>query len=133
MKKIIFIIGIIIFSHLNAKEKSFLEKQEFMDLQKANQVFGSNKVDLKKFISGDFRERGGQAAAICRDKSFIGKSVAEIRNILGKSDGYFWTDHIPAYIIGNGNLKDGSRWQIVFLINEDKKISEVKIHKNCCN
>lgn len=122
----------ICFILVTAQGKSFLEKQEFMDLEKAKLVFGNNKVDVKKFISGDMQERAKQAVAICNDKSFIGKSIPEIREILGKSDGFFWSDGIPAYIIGKGSLKDNSRWQIVFLVHENKKISEVKIHKNCC-
>ena len=69
---------------------------------------------------------------LCLLLNFIGKSAEEVRKELGEFTGNFFSDSIPAYLIEEGWKKGKDTWQLVFLLNENGKVNEVKIHKNCC-
>ena len=72
------------------------------------------------------------AYSLIKSEKYLGKSVSEIRQELGDPDGYYFSDTYPAYIITDAVNKGVDVWQIVFLIDKNRKISEVVVHKNCC-
>ena len=66
-------------------------------------------------------------------KKFIGKDPIEIREIFGNFDGFYFSEFYPTYMIESDNIKETPAWQIVFLIDRKQKISEIVVHKNCCD
>ena len=70
---------------------------------------------------------------IKEQKLFIGKDNSEIRKELGNYSGYYFSDMYPTYIIQRGKNHQEETWQIVFLIDRNEKISDVIMHKNCCD
>ena len=104
-----------------------------MPLQKVKQTWGGADFSAEKFKTALPSEKAKMAYSLINNKKYIGKSVLEIREELGDPDGYYFSDLYPAYKITDPPLQKGDDvWQIVFLIDKNKKISEVVVHKNCC-
>jgi len=73
------------------------------------------------------------AYSLTQKNPYIGKPITAVRDSLGGPDGYYFSDIYPAYIINEPKNKGDDVWQIVFLIDKTRNISEVIVHKNCCN
>ena len=96
------------------------------------QRWGNEKYDPKKFKEGDAKLKSQMAYSIMTDKTFVGKSFTEIRELFGQPDGFYFIDTYPAYIIQEGKNKTEETWQIVFRIGRGYKVRDVIVHKNCC-
>lgn len=104
-----------------------------MNIGSAQKQFGTKTFDKLKFKNGDRKLKGEMAADLISKKSFIGKPLKSVTELLGPSDGYFENKAIPAYLI-SPDLAKKDTWQIIFLPDKDwKNVDEVKIHKNCCD
>ncbi len=66
-------------------------------------------------------------------KKFHGRFVTDIRNDFGTPDGFYFSDVFPAYLIQRAETRDQEAWQIVFLLDSDRKVKKVILHKNCCD
>ena len=107
---------------------------ETMDLKAVCKKWGDFPFDAKKFRDGDEASRAQMSCGVLKNqKLFVGKDRASIRKELGDHDGYYFTDMFPAYIVLSGKDKTEDTWQLVFLLDRDQKISEIIMHKNCCN
>lgn len=101
----------------------------------ANEVkkkWGNEKFDLEKFKKGSYEVKASMAFSIMTDKSLIGKSYEDIRQMFGPNDGFYFTDTYPVYIIQKGKNHSEETWQIVFRMNGQYKVRDIIIHKNCC-
>lgn len=77
--------------------------------------------------------RASMAYDLIKNKNiFIGKSAAEIRSQLGDFSGHYFSEYYPTYLIQKGSDKSPESWQIIFEINKDRKVSDIKVHKKCC-
>ena len=63
---------------------------------------------------------------------YIGMHRLEILKRFGPSTGYYYTEMTPAYLIEEAKTRAENSWQIVFLINRDRQVREIVVHKNCC-
>lgn len=107
---------------------------ETISTAEAQKRWGAATFDAKKFKSGDTKTRASMAASIQKkEKEFRGKTVMEIREMLGTNDGFYFTDVYPAYLIQIGKTHKEETWQIVFLLNNQRRVERVIIHKNCCD
>ena len=61
---------------------------------------------------------------------YVGKTEQELRKELGKHDGFFWRDSIPAYIIEDGLETGKDSWQIVFFVGMNDKVDDLRIYEN---
>jgi len=114
-----------------AEVVSEMPRDEFMSLETARKLWGESPFDADKFKNGDEAARASMAVSILKNpKPFIGKTVPELRQILGPQTGFYRFDMNPAYIISESDKADGDTWQILFLIDRHYKIKSVKIHKN---
>jgi hypothetical protein len=96
--------------------------------------WGAVEFDANKFKSGELKTRASMAASLKRrEKEFKGKSVLEIREALGPTDGFYFTDVYPTYLIQIGKNHKEETWQIVFLLNNNRRVEGIIIHKNCCD
>lgn len=111
---------------------SFVEKQTYMPPSEGRARFGSAPLDAAAFRKGTLKQRAAMAYSITQDKNLLGKSSTEIMNLLGRTDGHYWNGNIPAYFIHKSSDAPREAWQLVFLLDENNKVLEIKIHKNCC-
>lgn len=96
--------------------------------------WGKTKFEIEKFKTGDLTLRASMAASLMdHSKIFIGKDPSDVRKMLGDFDGFYFTDMFPTYLIQRAQNRSEEAWQIVFLLGRDKKVSEVIVHKNCCD
>jgi len=102
----------------------------FLSVQKVEKRWGNKPFDPARFKTGDMTTRASMAASILKDKSFIGKTNEEIWALLGRHDGYYFSDLIPTYLIEDNSLKGGDSWQIVFFIDMEYKVKSIRVHKN---
>lgn len=103
-----------------------------MSVPAVEKTWGHDPFDACRFREGDAKTRSKMAKSMMSSKQFIGKSSEEIRKELGSWDGYYFPDMFPAYIIQDGRIEKGDTWQIVFLLDQHQKVTEVIVHKNCC-
>ncbi len=107
--------------------------ETYMTVAQAQKKFGKTAFDAAKFKAGDRKTKGEMAADLVLKKTFVGKPLKSVTELLGSPDGYFENDAVPAYVI-SADVTRKDTWQIIFLPDKDwKKVDEVKIHKNCCN
>ena len=105
-----------------------------INANQAKQRWGQTSFDPQKFKSGDAKVRASMASSIVSNQNlFRGKSITEIRELLGPTDGFYFKDIFPTYLIQIGQTHDEETWQLVFLLNSERTIDEVIIHKNCCD
>lgn len=79
----------------------------------------------------DINARAKMTADLLKKQNlFKGQTVREIKNALGNPDGFYFTDIYPAYLI---DMTTDDSWQIVFLLDKEHKVSELIVHKNCCD
>ena len=138
MKKIFLIVGIfIVFCLIFAygAAKIYLRPMEYMSLKKVCKRWGEQPFDESKFKSAG-ENRAMRAKMTCsllkNQQKYIGLDSLEIRKRLGDYSGYFFSESFPAYIINQTTKKDKNIWQILFFVDEDHKVSEIVVHKNCC-
>ena len=107
--------------------------ETYMTAEQAQKKFGTKPFDPDKFKKGDSKLKGEMAADLILKKTFIGKRLKAVRELLGPPDGYFENKGVLAYII-SPEVSKKDIWQIIFLPDKDwKRVDEVKIHKNCCD
>ena len=134
MKKLlIFLILLVLITtpSLIAKNyKSFFYKGTFISAKEAQKRWGKIDMDLVKWRSISIPERAKMASSIVNNKKdFIGKNNLEIKQIFGENDSYYVNDPVPAYTIQENNPSGGERWDLVFLIDKNNKIFDIKIHR----
>lgn len=91
--------------------------------------WGSQKFDAKKFKSGNEIDRSKMAYSLLNDQSYIGQSGSKIYEDLGSYSGFFFSDNIPAYLIQFANKPGDIEWQIVFVMDKNRKVSEVIVQE----
>jgi hypothetical protein len=115
-----------------AKMEPYEKGQEYMSLADAQKHWPQKPFSVDGFKKGVLHDRASMVVDLIKSGRFIGKTAQEVRNTLGDYTGYFFSDRIPAYLVEEGWQTKGDTWQVVFLLNLEGKIKEVKIHKNCC-
>jgi hypothetical protein len=104
-----------------------------MSASEVKAKWGDQKADLKKFKDSSYENKSKMAYSIITDKSLIGKTYEEIREIFGPNDGHYFTDTIPAYIVQEGKSHSEDTWQLVFKMDKKYKVRNIIMHKNCCD
>lgn len=105
-----------------------------LSVEKTEKRWGSAVLDTSEFKNGKPEQRAKMSVSLIKNKKdWVGKPIEEIRKILGRPDGFYFTDTIPAYLIEVGKDKTQESWQIVFLPDRDFKVADLIIHRNCCD
>lgn len=102
----------------------------------ANEVkkrWGSESFHEEKFKSADIHQRARMAYSLMTSGKLLGLKTKEIRDRLGGFDGHYFSESYPTYLIQKAEKKGEESWQIVFLIDGNRKTKEVIVHKNCCD
>lgn len=129
MKVQIMALVLLLFSMSCTADDSWLEQQAFLTTSKVKTLFGNAKFEKEKFRTGSNLQRGEMAASLLLLKPYIGADFAKVIEDLGPVTGHFWADWIPAYLIDSPKIKQ-QKWQLVFLLSKDRKVSDIRVHKN---
>lgn len=100
-----------------------------LSAQDASSRWGTQTFVADKFRTGDYNIRAQMASDIVKKNLFAGKSIRAVWATLGSHDGHFKNDVVPAYIL---NENENDIWQLVFLVDMDRKVTKAVIYKNCC-
>ncbi len=96
--------------------------------------WGASEFDQMKFKSGSLKVRASMAAdLLAREKQFVGQPITDIKVMLGDPDGFYFSDAFAAYLIQEASSKTEESWQIVFLVDNNRLVSGLIVHKNCCD
>ncbi len=105
---------------------------EFISLATAERRCGVEQFDSERWKAGDEKTRASMVVDLIRSKKYIGRSIGEVRKELGEWEGYFNSDEIPAFIFESKRAGSQDTWQVLFFPDREGRITEVRIHKNCC-
>lgn len=97
------------------------------------QRWGQEAFDESKFRKANHSQRARMAFSLMTSKKLLGLTPAEVRERLGHFDGHYFSESYPTYLIQTATKKGEETWQIVFLIDQERKTKEVIVHKNCCD
>lgn len=97
------------------------------------QRWGHEDFNETKFKNADQSQRAKMAFSLMTSKKLLGLKPVEIRERLGRFDGHYFSESYPTYLIQTATKKGEESWQIVFLIDKERKTKEVIVHKNCCD
>jgi hypothetical protein len=96
--------------------------------------WGKTELNIEKFQKGDEKVRAAMAYSLLKNQGqYKGKFVLDIRKDFGSPDGFYFSDVFPAYLIQRAHSQNEEAWQIVFLLDKDRKVQKVIVHKNCCD
>ena len=106
-----------------------------MSLHKVCKTWGTTPLDIEKFRKTKYPSvRASMACSLLKkQKKFMGKDPSDIRKLFGNFNGYYFSEFYPTYMIEVDDIRETDAWQIVFLIDRKQKISEIVVHKNCCD
>lgn len=120
---------VIIFSYVYAKH---IWKGEVLPAALVMKKWGKSDFDLEKFKANKPGDRAAMAYSMMTNKKFLGRSPLDIKKDLGQASGYYFSDSYLTYLIPESPANENEIWQIVFLLNKERTVSEVIVHKNCC-
>ena len=117
--------------------QAYRQSKELMSREKVCQRWGEHPLDIERFKYAENNEtlRAKMACSLLNpenQKIYAGKSAIQIRNIFGFPDGYYMNEAFAAYLIETADQRGQDSWQILFLLDSDRKVSEIVVHKNCC-
>lgn len=134
MKKLlIFLVALVLITTLSLlanNSKYFFYRGTFISAKEAQKRLGKIDIDLIKWKTASIADRAKMASSIViNKKGFIGKTNLEIKQIFGENDSYYVNDPVPAYVIQENTPSGGERWDLVFLIDKDNNVFDIKIHR----
>ena len=105
-----------------------------MGLKEVCKRWGEEEFNLSDFKTAGREGKSKRAKMTCsliRNKEkYIGKDVLDIRKLFGDYSGYYFSGVYPTYLIESAKKHGEDSWQIVFLIDNEKKIKNIVVHKN---
>jgi len=128
---VLVILSLAITGSLIAKNyKNIFYKGIFINAKEAEDRWGKTDLNLEKWRTASVVDRAKMASSIVANKkNFIGKTNQEIRQIFGNYDSYYVNEPIPAYTLQENSPSGGERWDLVFLLDKDNKVFDIKIHR----
>jgi hypothetical protein len=104
-----------------------------LSVSEAEARWGKQEFSEESFKTGDAVVRAKMVYSLIKSKKLLGLSASELRSRLGDFDGHYFSESYPTYIVQRGEKKGEDTWQIVFLLDGNRKTKEVIVHKNCCD
>lgn len=130
---VLFISTGVFVSHGISQGKHFW-RGELLSQKDAKTKWGTKSFDSDKFKTGSLAERAAMTSDLLAKKNlFVGKSTLYVRNTLGNWDGHYFSEMTPAYAIQTYSKDSPAGYQIVFLLDRDRSVSDIVVHKSCCD
>ena len=108
---------------------------DYMSVSEVCRRWGERPFDVAAFRAADEDEsvRAAMTCSLLRNQDdYVGMHRLEINPLFGNPTGFYYTEFIHTYIIESAKTRAQDSWQIVFLLDRDRKVSEIVVHKNCC-
>lgn len=108
---------------------------DYLSTRETCRRWGERSLDVATFRASeeDKSKRAAMACSLLKSQDdYVGMHRREILTLFGNPDGYYYTEMQPTYLIEVAKTEAQDTWQIVFLIDRDRKVYEVVVHKNCC-
>lgn len=112
-----------------------LLSSDYLSVNEVCQRWGERPLDIAAFRSAEEDEstRAAMACSLLKTQdAYVGMHRLEVSPLFGNLTGYYITEFIPTYIIETAKTGAQDSWQIVFLLDRDRKVSRIVVHKNCC-
>ena len=109
---------------------------DLMSVDKVCKRWGEKPFNLQQFKSAGNNEslRAGMACSLLKNQQkYLGLESHKIRALFGDYSGFYFSDIYPTYFIDRAKTMEEDTWQLVFLIDRQRKTSQIVVHKNCCN
>jgi len=134
MKKLFLALSLLMVGSLGIAASTHFWRGTVLKETQVKEKWGAEPFLEKNFKNGSMSQRAKMAYSLLQmKKEFKGLSVPNLRKKLGSPDGYYFSDTIPAYMIAQAQKKGEDSWQIVFMIDKDRKVKDIFVHKNCCD
>lgn len=104
-------------------------KGKTLTVEEVRKRWGDQKFSRNAFRRGDMKTRASMAASLIASREFIGEDIRNVRKELGRPDGFYQMDWIPAYLIEDSNDMNVPAWQVVFAPGKKHTVSEVFAHE----
>ena len=108
---------------------------DYLSASETCRRWGEHPLDVATFRASE-EDKSTRAAMACSllksQDDYVGMHRQEVLALFGMPDGYHYTETQPTYLIEVAKTEEQDTWQIVFLIDHDRRISEIVVHKNCC-
>jgi hypothetical protein len=108
-----------------------LKQYTFLTPTQINEKWGASKVKDFDFKKADIKKRAELTYGIVTNKSLIHNDRQAIVNMFGEPDTYFFSEQNVSYLISK-DVTTNERWALVFLINSDQKLEQIRVAKTCC-
>jgi hypothetical protein len=103
-----------------------------LNASQVKERWGEVPFEEQKFRNAGLEQRAKMAYSLMTSKKMIGLTTSQVRERLGGFDGHYFSESYPTYLIQRAEKKGDESWQIVFLIDQNKKTKDIIVHKNCC-
>ncbi len=101
-----------------------------LSVEEAAKKWGEKPFLAQAFRKGNMKERSSMAVDLINRKVYLGKTAKEVRADLGRWQGFFFRDDIPAYVLEDPKKKGSPVWQLVFDLDEKRNIRALYIQQN---
>ena len=102
----------------------------FLSQKEAEKKWGTKELDINSWKNGTIQDRAAMTASLLKNKKkYIRKPNTEIVTLFGKPDSYYISDLIPAYVVQEYKKEGDEGWELVFLIDRNDKIIDIKAHR----
>ncbi len=92
--------------------------------------WGVELFDAKKFRIGDATIRSHMVGSLLRGERYLHAPAPLVEKELGRPDGFFGSERIPAYIVEDGRSFKKPSWQLVFYLDKKGHVSEIFVQEN---
>ena len=107
-----------------------LQRKKSLTLEEAEKKWGAREFSKDVFKKGPGRERAQMAVDLVKSKRFLNEKKEVLVDSLGRQDGFFYDDRVPAYILEEPENNSEIIWQLVFLTDWKGKITEYRFLEN---
>lgn len=122
-------------SLLAARNLWALLSTDYLSVTEVCQRWGERPLDVAAFrlSEEDPSTRAAMACTLRKNQDeYIGMHHLQIQPLFGDHPGYHATEVVPTYLIETAETEARDSWQIVFPLDQDRNVSDVVVHKNCC-
>ncbi len=114
-----------------ANKSAIFYRGTFLNSDEIKDKWGNEKLDLGLWNKGVVRQRSKMAYnIIVNKKTYIGKTNLDIKKIFGSWDSYYVNDTVPSYTVQENSGQKHERWELVFMIDQNSKVFDIKVHRN---
>lgn len=107
-----------------------LQNKKSLTLEEAEKKWGAREFSKEVFKKGPSKERAQMAVDLVKRKKFLNEKKEVLVDLLGRHDGFFYDDRVPAYILEEPENNSEINWQLIFLTDWKGNITDYRFLEN---